>query len=333
MKKAKFADKITDLVEETLVSMGQSDPFTVYDNLDEEFSFTLEHDLTHRAINVDLTEYYETKQSEDVKVKDLYNESIKSRVTDFVNLSLELAQTERYAGPSFEEDEEYDEDEEDYDDEEEEEDEEDRFPFGNNERIRAIDLDDMDDEDEEDYMNAQKALWEADGTWHEGDEEEFLSIPRDNDDFVPFAPTPIPENVMYDGNKEKAKELGVKVSLAKDVLPPFLKGDRFDQCVFVEYPRDTERRLYQMDPDVYQIVWNELEGKEPYIVILDDYHLMCVAGEEADYLQQMLKDMKDAGVNIKDSELYHFEGGNLAHVYAPDGRQVYNIDTEEDRDI
>lgn len=325
MKKAKFADKMTDLVEETLVSMGQSDPFTVYDNLDEEFSFTLEHDLTHRAINVDLTEYYETKQSEDVKVKDLYNENIKSRVTDFVNLSLELAQTERYAGPSFEEDEEYDEDEEDYD--EEEEDEEDRFPFGGNERFRAGDLDeyDMDEDDEEDY-----AFEEDEDT---PDEEEFLSIPRDNDDFVPFAPTPIPENVMYDGNKEKAKELGVKVSLAKDILPPFLKGDRFDQCVFVEYPRDTERRLYQMDPDIYQIVWNELEGKEPYIVILDDYHLMCVAGEEADYLQQMLKDMKEAGVNIKDSELYHFEGGNLAHVYAPDGRQVYNIDTEEDRDI
>lgn len=311
MKKAKFADKITDLVEETLVSMGQSDPFTVYDNLDEEFSFTLEHDLTHRAINVDLTEYYETKQSEDVKVKDLYNENIKSRVTDFVNLSLELAQTERYAGPSFEEDEEYDEDEEE---DEEEEEEEDRFPFGDNERIRAVDLDDMDDEDEEDYMNEQINIWKEEGTWHEEDRNLFS--------------TPAEEVKESD-----PKDLGAKISAAKDILPAFLRGDRFDQCVFVEYPKDTERRLYQMDKAVFDAVTDKLCGEEPYIVILDDYHLMCVAGEEADYLQQMLKDMKEAGVNIKDSELYHFEGGNLAHVYAPDGRQVYNIDTEEDRDI
>ena len=306
MKKSKFADKITDLVEDTLVAMGQSDPFTVYDNLDDEFSFTLEHDITHRNINVDLTELYRTKQEEDIKVKDLYKDHIKSRVTEFVEHSLELMRTERYSHndeplPWSEEEDEEAEYEEDEDEEYDEDDDyEDDYEEDN-------DLEDDDYEDEEDLEGG------------EDDEEE-------QENGLAFGEY-IPPSVDTEQTKE---DIGAKISLARDVLPDFLQGDRFDNCVFVEYPKDKTGRLYQMDKAVFDAIKDKLGDQEPYIAILDDYHLMCVAGENPEYLQQMLKDMKESGINIKDAELYHFENENLAHVFAPDGRQVYSIDDAEE---
>lgn len=306
MKKSKFADKITDLVEDTLVAMGQSDPFTVYDNLDDEFSFTLEHDITHRNINVDLTELYRTKQEEDIKVKDLYKDHIKSRVTEFVEHSLELMRTERYSHndeplPWSEEEDEEAEYEEDEDEEYDEDDDyEDEYEEDN-------DLEDDDYDDEEDLEDG------------EDDEEE-------QENGLAFG-----EYIPPSADTEQTKEdIGAKISLARDVLPDFLQGDRFDNCVFVEYPKDKTGRLYQMDKAVFNAIKDKLGDQEPYIAILDDYHLMCVAGENPEYLQQMLKDMKESGINIKDAELYHFENENLAHVFAPDGRQVYSIDDAEE---
>ncbi len=305
MKKAKFADKITDLVEDTLVSMGQSDPFTVYDNLDDEFSFTLEHDITHRTMNYDLREIYRTKQEEDIKVKDLYKDHVKSRVEDFVERSLEVARAERYENNH----EDYD---DDFEDEEDEYEDDDSRPFED---------EDYDDEDYDALLDKE--------------EEIFRSLEEEHPDYVVNTGDPFMGYAVFGNDKEQTEEKssnipdGIKISLAKDILPAFLRDDeKFSECVFVVFSKDIERSSYSLDPAVYEQVKDKLSGKDSYIAVLDDNHLMCVAGEKADYLRTMLIDMKDAGVNIKDPEIYYFEDGALAHVFNPDGRQMVDIDDD-----
>lgn len=315
MKKSKFADKITDLVEETLVSMNQSDPFTVYDNLDDEFSFTLEHDITHRTMNYDLTELYHIKQEEDIKVKDLYRNHVKSRVEEFVNRSLELANESRYSESGhrivgfqaleddFEEDDEF-----------EEEDDYDPVRFDRDDPFCSPEEDDEYDEEENET------------------EDEFDETEADAADFTVNTNEPGVGYVVFSENNDKEELKGVKVSLASEVLPAFLKGDdKWGRCAFVEFPSDMDRSSYMLGHGIYDQVKEKLGGRDSYIAVLDDNHLMCIAGESPEYLKQMLKDMKGSGINIKDDELYYFENGNLSHVFAPDGRQVYSIEEDDDK--
>ena len=318
MKKAKFADKMTDLVEETLVSMGQSDNFTIDDNLDAEFSMTLEHDLSHRSINFDLTEMHHTKEEEDVKVKDLYRDHVKSRVEEFVNLCLDLARTERYAtlsgyeypGEEEEEDEEDEYDDDDYDEEDEEYDEPD---FGY----------EPDSEDEPD-LGPDDIFVDGNPPENRPDyDEDGERVFRD--DIRSGHETPVFGNLGADQNEVS----GVKISAAKDVLPRFLQNDVLESCVFVEF-KDPGHRPYALEAAVYELVKEKLNGRDAYIALLDDKHLMCVAGAEPDYLKQMLKDMKDTGINIKDTDLYCYEAGALAHVFGPNGEQIRDIADEEE---
>ncbi len=312
MKKAKFADKITDLVEETLVSMGQSDPFTVYDNLDDEFSFTLEHDVSHRTINYDLEEIYHTKQEEDVKVKDLYRIHVKGRVEGFVNECLELMRSGRYGEipeEDHEEDDEYD-DEEDYYD------------------------DDVEEEDEDEIFNRD---FEVSGSFDDEPSEDLGESFYDNDaafdsDMIFSDQSTGMDYAVFEEKKDEKFLNGVKITPAKDVLPAFLREERFSDCVFVEYSRDKARiSAYQMDEDVFEAIKDQLNGKEPYVVLLDDFHLMCVVDDPA-YLQIMLKKMTESGVNIKDDEVYRYDSGSLTHVFSPDGRQINGIVEEVDMD-
>ena len=137
MKKSKYADKIVDLIEDTLVDLGHSDDFTIGDNLDnDEFSITLEHDASGRHFDYDLAELYHTKEEEDVKVKDQYLDHLKEHIVNFVNHTLEATRQqqeeedeydddeyddEEYDDDDEYDDEDYDDDDEDYDDEEEDE--------------------------------------------------------------------------------------------------------------------------------------------------------------------------------------------------------------------
>ena len=148
MKKSKYADKIVDLIEDTLVDLGHSDDFTIGDNLDnDEFSITLEHDASGRHFDYDLAELYHTKEEEDVKVKDQYRDHLKEHIVNFVNHTLEATRQQQ------EEEDEYDDDE--YDDEEYDDDDE---------------YDDEDyDDDDEDYDDEEEA--ELDGEEEDASEE------------------------------------------------------------------------------------------------------------------------------------------------------------------
>ena len=109
MNKAKYVEKMTDLVEDTLLEMNVSPLFTIEDGWeeDEELSMRLYHDTNGHEVVFNLSELYEQKREEDIKVKDQYTAHIKSRVTAFVEAEKALN-----LDP-----EEYD----DFDDEEEEE--------------------------------------------------------------------------------------------------------------------------------------------------------------------------------------------------------------------
>lgn len=139
MNKAKYVDKMTDLVEDTLQSKGVSDDFTIVDNYEEEgeMSMTLSFDASGGEVTFDLRELYERKKEGDVKVKDQYAENFKERVEAFVDMELSNQRRERDqernaavrnqpfdAEDDYEDEEDY-EDYDDYDDEEEDYEEDD----------------------------------------------------------------------------------------------------------------------------------------------------------------------------------------------------------------
>lgn len=121
MKKSKFAEKMIDLVEETLLDMGASDNYIIGE-ADNGYKLELIHEGFPGAYDIELDYLYERKESEDCKVKDLYNTHVKANVQTFVETTRDDVRQNDY-------DEDYDEDyededdyEDDFDDEEDEED-------------------------------------------------------------------------------------------------------------------------------------------------------------------------------------------------------------------
>lgn len=87
MNKSKYVDKMTDLVEDTLVKKGVSDDFTIEDNYEEdgEMSMTLTHDASGHEVTFQLQSLYDQKKEADIKVKDQYAENLKTQVESFVD--------------------------------------------------------------------------------------------------------------------------------------------------------------------------------------------------------------------------------------------------------
>ena len=151
MNKAKYVEKMTDLVEDTLLEMNVSPLFTIEDGWeeDEELSMRLYHDTNGHEVVFNLSELYEQKREEDIKVKDQYTAHIKSRVTAFVEAEKAL----NLDPEEYEENEEYEEDYDDYEEEEEyEDDEEYEEDDEYEEEEEDEEYDDFDDEEEEEPL-------------------------------------------------------------------------------------------------------------------------------------------------------------------------------------
>ena len=125
MNKQKFLDKITDLVEETLVENHASSDFTIEDLLEDEdrCAIRLTYDYSDAEYIKDVEDLFRRKKEEDVKVKDLYrNSDIADEVKDFVEEQRRLRAERLENEPDYyaedydlDADDDYD-DDEDYDD-------------------------------------------------------------------------------------------------------------------------------------------------------------------------------------------------------------------------
>ena len=133
MNKQKFLDKITDLVEETLVENHASSDFTIEDLLEDEdrCAIRLTYDYSDAEYTKNVDDLFRRKKEEDVKVKDLYrNSDIADEVKDFVEEQRRLRAERLENEPDYyaedydlDSDDEYD-DEEDYDDDYDEDEDE-----------------------------------------------------------------------------------------------------------------------------------------------------------------------------------------------------------------
>ncbi len=122
MNKQKFLDKITDLVENTLVDMGKSSMFTIEDLLEDEdrCAIKLTYDYSDAEYVKDVEDLFRRKKEEDVKVKDLYRHSgIDGEVRSFVT-EQERTRTAYSEGAEDDYEDEYD-DEDEYEDDYEDE--------------------------------------------------------------------------------------------------------------------------------------------------------------------------------------------------------------------
>ena len=146
MNKQKFLDKITDLVEETLVENHASSDFTIEDLLEDEdrCAIKLTYDYSDAEYTKDVEDLFRRKKEEDVKVKDLYrNADIADEVKDFVEEQRRLRAERLEDEPDYyaedydldlddgvDDDEDYDDDydEDEYDDDDDLESDEEKKP-------------------------------------------------------------------------------------------------------------------------------------------------------------------------------------------------------------
>lgn len=238
MKRAKFADKITDYVENTLQNMGYSEDFTVYDNLDDEFSFTLEYDRTGICFNYDLAEIYETKQAEDVKVKDLYRNHVESRIVEFVNRQVERTMVEpAEVRRSLNMGNVYEEDEEEID---EYEDEEEDFR----------DDDDIWEEDDDEY--------EEDNEYLEEDEpvnvsNENFEIIRANDLLPSFLRSEGMDNCIFvKFSEDLSRDTFYSIDKAYSEISKALSSDKGSDILFAILDEHTIMGVKDMNRDFFK---------------------------------------------------------------------------------
>ena len=305
MKRAKYADKITDLVEDTLVHLECSDDFTVWDNLDEDrFSFTLEYDRTGERYEKDLDELYTEKQEEDIKVKDQYRNHLKSGIENFVNniLNREANRTseenERIASGGTYTD--YDE----YDEEDEEDEEEDE---------------DYEEDEEEDYDEKEESEEDLDIPVYRS---LHLPDPDITDPDMPFA-----EYDTRDDNIEATtyteNENPIKIYPAKEILPVFLK-EEFNNIVFIQR---NDLGILSINSDDYKNACKEVSdfvGKDNfYIVPMDNQTDICISDRDIDYVEQFVEDL----TGIDDADILEYKNGEILNVF--DRRKT---DKPENRD-
>ncbi len=87
MKKEKFLDKLTDIIEDTLLKMDQSEAFTIEDLYEDEdrVAIKLTNDYSGASFVKDVEALYTRKKEEDIKIKELYKVSgLKDEIKTFV---------------------------------------------------------------------------------------------------------------------------------------------------------------------------------------------------------------------------------------------------------
>lgn len=304
MKRAKYADKITDLVEDTLVHLECSDDFTVWDNLDEDrFSFTLEYDRTGERYEKDLDELYTEKQEEDIKVKDQYRNHLKSGIENFVNNILNREANriseanERIASGGTYTD--YDVYDDEYDEDEEEE-EDDEYDEEDEEYDEDEDEDEEEDYDEETERNLDIPVYRS----------LHLPDPDITDHDMPFE-----EYDTRDDNIEATTiattENPIKIYPAKEILPVFLK-EEFNNIVFIQ--RD-DLGILSINSDDYKNACKEVSdfvGKDNfYIVPMDNQTDICISDRDIDYVEQFIEDL----TGIDDADILEYKNGEILNVF------------------
>ncbi len=301
MKRSKFADKITDYVENTLQNMGYSEDFTVYDNLDDEFSFTLEYDRTGICFNYDLAEIYETKQTEDVKVKDLYRNHVESRIVEFVNRQVErtmgneadrmraLADTPSLSVEPAETD-----------------------------VRRSLNMGNVYEDDEEEideYEDEEEDFREDDDIWREDDDE--YEEDEEDDEYLDEEDEPV--NVSNET---------FEIIHANDLLPSFLRSEGMDNCIFVKFSEDLSRDTFYSIDKAYSEISKALssdKGSDILFAILDDHTIMGVKDMNKDFFKNTVEDLNHLADNLMNTGIYTFENG---HAKLYDGSEE-----EEEKDF
>lgn len=157
MKKERYVEKMTDLVEDQLLDMGVSPYFTIEDGWEEneELSMRLYHDVNEHEINFDLSELYAQKKEEDIKIKTQFAEYIKQDVVSFVEREKALGLDGRRYEAEEEEEEDFDDLDEDVEEEPDIEGEEDDYDDEEEEEDEDYEDDEYDDEDEEDELGEE----------------------------------------------------------------------------------------------------------------------------------------------------------------------------------